>query len=147
MTEAPGRVLGIDLGEVRIGLALSDALRLTAQPLSVESRRGPRRDLQMIAALVREHDVRNVVVGLPRLMSGAEGTAALAARAFADALREHLRDVPVDLVDERLTTVQAERTLVSAGVRRKRRKQVVDKLAASLILQSFLDEGSAASQV
>jgi putative Holliday junction resolvase len=134
--------LGVDLGEVRIGLALSDPLGVIAQPLETLSRVGPRRDVGAIAALVDRHEVSTVVIGLPRLLSGAEGEAARGAREFARRLESRLRGVGVELWDERLTTAQAERTMISGGVRRARRKQRVDALAAVLILQSFLDARS-----
>ena len=139
MTSGAGRVLALDLGEARIGLALSDPLGLTAQPLETLQRVGPRRDLQRIAERVREHGAATVVVGLPRLLSGEEGAAARAARAFAEAVGRRLEGVAVELWDERLTTTLAERTMISGGVRRARRRERVDRLAAVLILQSYLD--------
>jgi putative Holliday junction resolvase len=142
VTPEPGRVLAIDLGEARIGLALSDPLGLTAQPLQTLSRVGLRRDLQYIAEIVGQHDVNTVVLGLPRLLSGEEGSAAEAARAFGRRLEGRLPGVALELWDERLTTALAERTMISGRVRRARRKKKVDALAALLILQSFLDARS-----
>lgn len=139
MSESSGRVLALDLGQVRIGLALSDPLGITAQPLGFLQRVGPRKDLAAIADLVREHDVETLVVGLPKLLSGAEGTGAAAAREVAERLRQRLSGVRVDLWDERLTTVEAERTLVAGKVRRRKRRECVDSLAAALILQGYLD--------
>lgn len=136
-------MLALDLGDVRIGLALSDPLGLTAQPLGTLRRVGPRRDLQAIADLVREHGVRTIVVGLPRLLSGEEGTRAVEAREVAERLRVRLKGVRVDLWDERLTTVEAERTLIAGNVRRRRRREAVDRLAAALILQGYLEARSA----
>jgi putative Holliday junction resolvase len=120
-------------------MALSDPLRITAQPLGFLQRVGPRKDLAAIADLVREHGVSTVVVGLPRLLSGAEGSRAVEAREFAERLDRRLAGVCVDLWDERLTTVEAERTLVAGNVSRRRRKERVDSLAAALILQGYLD--------
>ena len=139
MSAAAGRVLAIDLGSVRIGLALSDPRRVVAQPLETLQRVGPRKDLQRIAELVARHEASVVVVGLPRLLSGGEGKQAAAARAFADKLQSRLPGRRVDLWDERLTTAEAERTMISGNVRRRRRKEVVDTLAAVLILQGYLD--------
>lgn len=134
------RFLALDLGSVRIGLALSDALGLTAQPLGALERVGPRKDLDRLARLVHEHGVTRVVIGLPLRLSGEEGSGSAAAREFADRLRHRLGEtIEIELWDERLSTVEAERTLISAQVSRKRRRQVVDSLAAALILQSYLE--------
>ena len=148
MRESPGereagRLLGVDLGQVRIGLALSDALGITAHPLKSLVCSGAHQDVEKLTQLIGEHGVTRVVIGLPLLMSGEEGKGAAAARRFADRLRKRIRaandDVAVDMWDERLTTAQAERTLISATVKRRGRKQVVGGLAAVLILQNFLD--------
>ena len=139
MNPAPGRILAIDLGRARIGLALSDPLGLTAQPLETLERVGPRRDLQALARRVEASEVGTVVVGLPRLMSGKEGRQARDAREFAHRLGRRIPGVRVELWDERLTTVQAERTMISGKVRRAKRRQIVDGLAAVLILQGYLD--------
>jgi putative Holliday junction resolvase len=138
LTES-GRILGLDLGQVRIGLALSDALRLTAQPLGSLRRDGLRSDLGRLGGLVAEHGVVRIVVGLPLLLSGTRGAAAASALAFAEKLRGHLPAVEVDMWDERLTTAEAERMLIDADVRRSKRKLVRDTLAAVLILQNYLD--------
>jgi putative Holliday junction resolvase len=139
VTDLAGRVLGLDLGEVRIGLALSDLLGLTAQPLANLKRVGPKKDLRALAALAREHDVTTVVIGLPLLLSGEEGDKAQEAREFAEGLGRHIHGVRIVLWDERMTTVQAERAMLEGNVRRRKRRQKVDSLAATLILQSFLD--------
>ena len=139
----PGRLLGVDLGAVRIGLALSDALGFMANPLESLICSGAHEDVKSLTRLIAEREVTRVVIGLPLLMSGEEGAGAAAARRFADRLRKRIRaggeDVVVDMWDERLTTVEAERTLISANVSRRKRRQVVDGLAAVLILQNFLD--------
>jgi len=142
VSEGAGRVLALDLGEARIGLALSDPLGITAQPLGFLKRVGPRKDLAAIEELVREHDVTAVVIGLPRLLSGSEGAKATEAREVAARLERRLAGVPVELWDERLTTVEAERTLVAGKVRRGRRRERVDSLAAALILQGYLEARS-----
>ena len=132
----------MDLGQVRIGLALSDGLAISANPLPSLRSVGPRADVEKLIGLIREHEVVRVVVGLPLLMSGEEGLAAAAARRFVERLQRGERGVEVELWDERLTTVQAERLLISADVNRKKRKQVIDGLAAVIILQNYLDARS-----
>ena len=138
MTEPLGRVLALDLGDVRIGLAISDELGITAQPQGYLARTSQRADLLAIAKLVEEREVTRVVVGHPLLLSGEEGTRAREARETVERLRKTLA-VPVELWDERLTTAQAERELVGDGVRRSRRRKVIDSLAAALILESWLE--------
>ena len=135
-----GRRLGVDVGSVRVGVAISDPSGMLASPLATLRRdRASGRDLGEIAALVTEHEVVEVVVGLPRGLSGREGPAAEAAREYAAALGRAVAPVPVRLSDERLTTVMASRTLSDRGVRGKRQRAVVDQAAAVFILQSWLD--------
>jgi putative Holliday junction resolvase len=133
-----GRVLGLDLGQARIGVALSDPDRRVAVPLGT-IRTGAPGDLKAITSLVREHGVEVVVVGYPLDLSGRRGEAADHAERFAAVLNEVLA-IPVVLEDERLSTVQAERELAAAGVRGRRRRRVVDQSAATVILQSYLDK-------
>ena len=138
MTEGPGRVLAVDLGTVRVGLALSDPLSITGQPMGFLLRRALRDDLVALIDIIKKNDVATVVVGHPLLMSGIEGEKALDAQAFAERLR--LEGVcSVVLWDERLTTVQAQRALIEGNVSRKNRKMVVDAAAAALMLQSWLE--------
>lgn len=133
------RILGIDYGERRVGVALSDPMGLFASPLTVLERgRKLKKTVGEIAALVQKHEVGEVVVGLPLSMSGELGSKAKEVRAFVIRLREGL-DVPVVEWDERLTTVAAERALIEGRVRRERRRNVIDKTAAALILGSYLD--------
>jgi putative pre-16S rRNA nuclease len=134
-------VLGVDLGSRRIGLALSDPSGTLASPLSVLERSGDRaRDHRAIVEAARENEAGTIVVGLPRSMSGREGPAARDARAEAEQLEELAGDdVAVEMYDERLTTVTAQRTLVEAGVRRDARRRVVDKVAAAVMLQGWLE--------
>jgi putative Holliday junction resolvase len=132
------RLLGLDLGERRIGIALSDETATLASGLATLERVGPKKDLKAIAALVREHQVSDVVVGLPRHLDGSLGIEAQKALAFMEELRPVVK-VPVVSWDERFTSALATQALVEAGVRRRDRKQVVDKVAATLILQSYLD--------
>jgi putative holliday junction resolvase len=133
----PGRVLGLDLGDARIGVAISDDGRRVAVPLGTV-RTGAPEDVRAIAALVREHDVTVVVVGHPLLLSGLAGQRAEHAERFAEALRTVL-EIPVTLYDERLSTVEAERALRAAGVSGKDRRGAVDRSAATVILQGWLD--------
>lgn len=133
----PGRVLGLDLGDARIGVAISDDERRVAVPLGTV-RTGAPNDVRAIAALVREQDVTVVVVGHPLLLSGQPGERADHAERFAEALRAVL-EIPVALHDERLSTVEAERALRAAGVSGKDRRGAVDRSAATVILQAWLD--------
>ena len=133
------RVLGIDLGSRRIGVAVSDGLGITAQPHAVVARHGGLRDMEAIAAIVRAVGAAELVLGLPLDPEGQEGDAARRARAFGDKLASHL-GLPVHLIDESFSTVAAEDVLLAADVSRKRRREVIDKLAAAVILQRWLDE-------
>ncbi len=132
------RVIGIDLGTRRIGVAITDALAMTAQPHSTIDRHGGQRDLDAIASLVRDFDAERVVLGLPLSPEGEAGRAAKSVQAFADRLRAVLA-VPVDLIDESFSTVEAEDVLLRADLSRARRKQVVDRVAAAVILQRWLE--------
>lgn len=135
-----GRRLGVDVGEVRVGVALSDPSGLLATPLVTLARdRRGRADVDALAALVAEHEVVEVVVGLPRTLAGRLGAAAQCAQQYAEELAAGLDDVPVRLADERLTTVTASRVLRERGVRGKRQRAVVDQAAAVEILQGWLD--------
>jgi putative Holliday junction resolvase len=130
--------MGLDYGDRRIGVAISDAFGWTAQGVEVIERRRDEGELDRIAALVKDNEVGEIVVGLPKNMNGTIGPRGEICMEFANTLRESL-SLPVHLWDERLSTVSAERTLLEADVSRKKRKQVVDKMAASLILQNYLD--------
>lgn len=132
------RILALDVGEKRIGLAVSDPLGITAQGLGVLHRQDRESDLARLLALAREYHVQEIVVGLPRHMDGRPGKAVPEILELARTLGEAL-GVTVSPWDERLTTSEAERVLVQADVSRRRRRQVVDKLAAVLILQGYLD--------
>jgi putative holliday junction resolvase len=137
------RILGLDVGDVRIGVALSDETATLATGLETVVRKGPRQDVKAIAALVRGRGVGQVVVGLPRRLDGSLGPQAEKVAAFQEAVARAVT-VPVVAWDERFTTVIAEQTLAAAGVRRKDRKASVDKVSAVLILQSYLDSRKAA---
>ena len=136
------RILGLDLGSKNIGIALSDPLKITSQGLTTLKRISRAKDLSQLRELVREHDVREGVVGLPLNMDGSLGPQAEKVTREAERLRSEL-GIPVILWDERLTTVEAERTLLQADVSRSKRKKVIDKLAAQIILQGYLDRLSA----
>jgi putative holliday junction resolvase len=133
------RVLALDLGTKRVGVAVSDASATLASPLTTVQRSGDRVvDHSSIARLVEEEDVVVVVVGLPLNMDGSRGPAARSAEAEANALAGALA-VPVELADERLTTVSANRVLIGHGKRAPARRQVVDRTAAAVLLQAWLD--------
>jgi putative Holliday junction resolvase len=136
------KILAVDWGWVRLGLAVSDDLGLTAQGLGNISRTSEAHALDAIEGHVRALGIEALVVGLPRNMDGSDGPSAEAARSFAQVLAARFR-LPVHLWDERLTTLAAERMLVEAGVRRRARRGVVDRVAASLILQGYLDRQQA----
>ena len=139
MTESPSRVMGLDLGEARIGVALSDPSCVLAHPLETLDRHSNRAAMRRIHQLVNQHEVGTVVVGLPLLLSGEEGSQASDARETAVRLTKRLEGVRVALWDERLSSAEAERMMIRGGVRRDQRKGRVDRIAAVLILQSFLD--------
>jgi putative Holliday junction resolvase len=132
------RTMGLDYGDKRIGVALSDAFGWTAQGAEVIVRKREGDYLERIRELVRDREVDDIVVGLPKNMNGTIGPRGEICMAFAEELRQEL-SVPVHLWDERLTTVAAQRTLLEADVSRRKRKQVVDKMAATILLQNYLD--------
>jgi len=133
--------LGVDVGTVRVGVARSDPGGILASPV-VTLRRDPDgdQDVAELARLVAEHGAVGVVVGLPRTLRGREGTSALMARAYADRLAAAIAPTPVRHVDERLTTVSAQRKLAASGRRGRAVRQVIDQAAAVELLQQFLDE-------
>jgi len=132
------RILALDVGEKRIGLAVSDPLGLTAQGLEVLIRRTPQADLERLLQVARTWRVQKIVVGLPRHLNGRLGTAAPQILELVEALQQAL-GIEVVTWDERLTTAEAEKVLLQADLSRRRRRQVVDRLAAVLILQNYLD--------
>ena len=131
------RIAALDVGEARIGVAVSDELGITAQGIGVIRRVGGQRDLEALRALLAPFAPERLVVGLPLNMNGSEGPQAAKVRTFAERAATHL-GLPLEFWDERLTTVAAERVLLEADVSRRRRRDVVDKVAASLILQGYL---------
>jgi putative Holliday junction resolvase len=134
---ASTRILALDYGTKRIGVALSDELGWTAQPLETFERRTLDRDIAHIASLVTSHEVGRVVLGFPLQLDGREGPAIQAMREFAVRLEAEL-SVPLVLWDERMTTKAAEDLLIAADVSRKKRKGAVDRVAAAILLQSYL---------
>jgi putative Holliday junction resolvase len=135
-------VLALDLGSKTIGLAVSDPLGITAQGLPTLRRHGRRADLARLRELVTAYQVEQIVVGHPLHMKGYASTRAQEAARFAEQLRRHLK-LPVELFDERLTTVEAERLLQEAGASRRERREAADQIAATLILQTYLDQKAA----
>jgi len=137
--------LGVDVGQVRVGIALSDPNGILATPLVTLARdlgAGAERiptDISEISRLVEHHGVARVVVGLPVTLAGKHGPAAIQAKAYADQVAAQIAPVPVELVDERMSTVVASRRLAERGVRGRRQRAVVDQAAAVEILQSWLD--------
>ena len=134
--------LGVDVGTVRVGVARSDPRGVLASPVATLAREGGVREL---ARLVQEHEAVGVVVGLPVTLAGREGTSAALARHYAEQLARVISPIPVELVDERLTTVAAERRLAARGVRGRARRAVVDQAAAVEILQHWLNAQHAQS--
>jgi putative Holliday junction resolvase len=129
-------ILGLDVGEKRIGVALAEGL--LAIPLTVIDRTVEETDLERIISLVEEHKAECIVVGLPLSMNGTMGTQAEETLSFSGALAKHV-DIPVDTWDERLSTVTAERLLIDSGMKREKRKGKLDAMAAAIILQAYLD--------
>ncbi len=134
------RILGVDYGTKRVGLAISDTDRRISSPLAVYQRRDAEQDARYFRRVVENEDIERLVVGLPVHMSGDEGQKSAEARRFGDWLSQ-VTERPVTYWDERLTTAQAERSLVDAGLTDKRRKERRDKVAAQILLQSFLEAG------
>jgi putative holliday junction resolvase len=139
-----GRVLGLDVGSRRIGVAVSDPLGITAQGLETLQRSTKRRDFEHLQRVIQEYDVREVVVGLPLRMSGAEGIQSDKMQVFAEELRKRFR-LPVHLWDERLTSAEANRLLRQTDLSIEKRGQAVDRMAAVLILQGWMERRAGAS--
>ena len=135
---APRRLLGLDVGDRRVGIAVSDAMELTAQPVMTLLRSNRRQDARSLLRLIRKHECTEIVVGNPLYMSGDLSPQATKAQAFAQMLREET-GLPVHLWDERLTTTEAHRHLHASGLAVTEHKKVVDQVAAVLILQGYLD--------
>lgn len=132
------RILGLDIGDRRVGIAMSDAFGMTAQPLLTLGRSTLRQELKNIGRLLRKHQIAEIVAGNPLYMSGDQSPQATKAQAFAAAIRDEFH-LPVHLWDERLTTTEAHRQLDDMGYAQLGRKGIIDQVAAVLILQSWLD--------
>lgn len=133
------RSMSLDVGTRTIGIAVSDLLGVIAGGVETIKRTTPERDFERIGQLIKEHDVDTLVVGYPKSMNGTIGERAQSCEAMAEELRERFAGVQVVLWDERLSTVAAEKVLVDADLRRKKRKKVIDMMAAVVILQNYLD--------
>lgn len=132
------RILGLDVGTKRIGVALSDPLGIVAQPLTTIERESRTKDLQAVEAILLEYGVKTVVVGMPFNMNGTIGPSGEMVRMVAEKIKNKFK-IELIYVDERLSTVSAERVLIESDIRREDRKYKIDKVAASYILQTYLD--------
>ena len=133
------RILGLDVGDRTVGVAASDLLLMTAQGVETIRRETLEKDLARLGELMREYDAIRLVVGLPRNMNGTEGDRCEIVRAFAEEIKKALPEADIVFWDERLSTVAAAKSLIQADVSRKKRKKVIDKMAAVFILQGYLD--------
>ncbi len=132
------RILGLDVGDKYIGVAVSDLLQFTAQGLTTIKRESKEKDFKAIENLLNEYQIKKVVVGLPKNMNGSMGPQSEKVIKFAEKIKNKF-NIDLIYIDERLTTVSAERILIESEVRRENRKKVIDKIAASYILQTYLD--------
>lgn len=132
------RILGLDVGDKTIGVAISDLLGITAQGITTIRRESKQKDYNALEALIKEYNVKKVVVGMPKNMNGTIGPQGEKVMKFAEKLKNKYK-IELIYIDERLTTVAAERILIEGDVRREKRKKVIDKVAATYILQSYLD--------
>ena len=132
------RILGLDVGDRCVGVAISDPLQFTAQGLTTIIRESKVKDLAAIESLIKEHNINTIVVGLPKNMNGTLGPQGEKVQKFAKKISNKF-NIEIIYVDERLTTVSAEKILIEADLSRNKRKKVVDKVAASFILQAYLD--------
>ena len=133
-----GRILCLDVGDVRIGLAMSDIMKIIANPLETLKRKNTQADFDYILNICKQNDVELIISGLPLSMNGQENVQTQKTREFIEVLQSQT-NIPIKFVDERLTTVSAQRVLIESGMRRENRKNVVDKVAAAIILQGYLD--------
>ena len=133
------RILGLDVGDRTVGVAVSDLLLMTAQGVETIRRETLEKDLARLGELMREYDAVRLVVGLPRNMNGTEGDRCEIVRAFAEEIKKALPEADIIFWDERLSTVAAAKSLIQADVSQKKRKKVIDKMAAVFILQGYLD--------
>lgn len=134
------RYIGLDVGDITIGVAISDPFLLTAQSLMTIKRKSKIEDIEIINDIIKEKEVTKIIVGLPKNMNNTVGPQAKKVKTFVKELRKHT-DLEIVYVDERLTTVSATRVLIEQNVSRKKRKDVIDSVAATYILQTYLDMG------
>ena len=139
LKQTKGRILGVDFGDTRTGLAVSDTSRFLASGIGYVSPGGIQKTADKVAEVAREQNVSAIIVGLPKNMDGSEGFRADRCREFADLLRERLENIPVAMMDERMTTMSASRYLNETNTRGQKRKGVIDTLSAQIILQNALD--------
>ena len=139
LKETKGRILGVDFGDTRTGLAVSDTSRFLASGIGYVSPGGIQKTADKVVEVAREQKVSAIVVGLPKNMDGSEGFRAERCREFAGLLREQLEEIPVAMIDERMTTMSASRYLNETNTRGQKRKGVIDTLSAQIILQNALD--------
>ena len=133
------KIMALDLGDSRIGIAFSDKMNIIANGYETYNRKSLKEDFEYISTLISKNDVDEVVIGLPINMDGTEGERVALAREFGNKLSEYIPNKKINYIDERLTTVSAEKVLLEADVSREKRKKVIDKIAATIILQSYLD--------
>ena len=133
-----GRIMGLDIGDKTIGVAVSDLMGLTAQGVTTIKRVGKKKDIEAIKQIIAEKQVNKIVSGLPKNMNGTVGPQGEKVQKFCELLKEET-NLPIEFWDERLSTVAAERSLIEGNVRRENRKKVIDMLAAVIILQGYLD--------
>ena len=132
------RIMGIDFGDARVGVAVTDPLGITAQGVGTVKNGGVKKLMAELDAIIKEYNPEEIVIGLPKNMDGTEGFRAEAVRAFGDILAT-LTDIPIDYYDERMSTMEAYRFLDGAGTFGKKRKDVIDTLSAQIILQNYID--------
>lgn len=140
------RILGLDVGDKYIGVAVSDLLQLTAQGVKTIKRVGKKADFSEIKEIIDQYDVKKIVVGLPKNMNGSLGPQSDKVIKFADKIKNKF-DMDIIYIDERMTTMSAERVLIEGNVRRENRKKYIDKIAASFILQSYLNNNKGGNNI
>lgn len=135
------RLIGLDIGEKRIGVAVSDPLNITAQSIGKIERKNIKADIEKIKGLINGYCADKVILGMPLNMNGTKGKSAEAVENFAAALKKEI-SIDVEMCDERLTTMQGERMLIEADISRKKRRQNIDKISAQLILQNYMEQNA-----
>jgi len=134
------RIIGLDVGTVRIGVAQSDIMQILASATEVIVRKNPQQDAARVAEICKNLNAEKIVVGLPLQMNGQQGMSVEMVKSFVSVLEPLVPNIPIIFQDERLSTVSAQRMLIEADMRRDKRKNVVDKIAATIILQNYLDK-------